>query len=412
MIYPSSFEQKIGFDRLREQVAALTTMPSARRRVEGERFSTSPREIERRLLLADEMRQLLMMEYDFPGGEYADPEGVVQKLAVEGTFLDVEEVMLLHAALRTVGEVVRFVVGEEEPKSLPAERCIERSRGLVHLLSRLYGALYGINPAPLMRLVRRARRSHGVMRAVWLKRLSDLPPSQDALLACGDFDEDRSREVRFAVLLIRLCAEPQTALFRIAHFDSPLRTCEVGEILHHLRRGLLPIAYHPLLESENGNLRRLGLAIVRQFSIEEADARLWCMVAEEGDRELAAASLYTLLTLHRPLRRRQLLGYLARLNEEERRAVMRRLAHIALQIFTVKLFHNVRAIKCHVSKEKRGVIVIIETADNTRRIHSDVNSCLLIEAFGRVQYLHFKIAELELHSRMSKYNLSTGTAVK
>ena len=68
MIYPSTFEQKIGFDRLREQVAALTTMPSARRRVEGERFSTSPREIERRLLLADEMRQLLMMEYDFPGG--------------------------------------------------------------------------------------------------------------------------------------------------------------------------------------------------------------------------------------------------------------------------------------------------------------------------------------------------------
>ncbi len=109
MIYPSSFEQKIGFDRLREQVAALTTMPSARRRVEGERFSTSPREIERRLLLADEMRRLLMMEYDFPGGEYADPEGVVQKLAVEGTFLDVEEVMLLHAALRTVGEVVRFI---------------------------------------------------------------------------------------------------------------------------------------------------------------------------------------------------------------------------------------------------------------------------------------------------------------
>lgn len=237
---------------------------------------------------------------------------------------------------RSVGEVVRFVVGEEEPKSLPAERCVERSRSLVRLISRLYGALYGINPAPLMRLVqrygldrrllRRAHRLRGVMRAVWLKRLSDLPPSQDALLACGDFDEDRSREVRFAVLLIRLCAEPQTALFRIAHFDSPLRTCEVGEILHHLRRGLLPIAYHPLLESENGNLRRLGLAIVRQFSIEEADARLWCMVAEEGDRELAAASLYTLLTLHRPLRRRPLLGYLARLNEEERRAVMRRLA--------------------------------------------------------------------------------------
>ncbi len=136
MIYPSSFEQKIGFDRLREQVAALTTMPSARRRVEGERFSTSPREIERRLLLADEMRQLLMMEYDFPGGEYADPEGVVQKLAVEGTFLDVEEVMLLYAALRTVGEVVRFI----EQRQTNYKNLYELTRGVScfpHLVERL-----------------------------------------------------------------------------------------------------------------------------------------------------------------------------------------------------------------------------------------------------------------------------------
>ena len=136
MIYPSSFEQKIGFDRLREQVAALTTMPSARRRVEGERFSTSPREIECRLLLADEMRRLLMMEYDFPGGEYADPEGVVQKLAVEGTFLDVEEVMLLHAALRTVGEVVRFI----EQRQTNYKNLYELTRGVScfpHLVERL-----------------------------------------------------------------------------------------------------------------------------------------------------------------------------------------------------------------------------------------------------------------------------------
>lgn len=113
MIYPSSFEQKIGFDRLREQVAALTTMPSARRRIEEEAFSTVAKEIERRLTLADEMRQLLMMEYDFPGGEYPDLMEVVGKLKVEGTFLDVEEVVMLGAALRMVGEVVRFVRNRE-----------------------------------------------------------------------------------------------------------------------------------------------------------------------------------------------------------------------------------------------------------------------------------------------------------
>ena len=51
MIYPATFEQKIGFDRLREQVAARCTMRAARERLAAEGFSTSAREIERRLLM-------------------------------------------------------------------------------------------------------------------------------------------------------------------------------------------------------------------------------------------------------------------------------------------------------------------------------------------------------------------------
>jgi len=35
MIYPANFEQKIGFDRLREQVAARCTMRAARARPGG-----------------------------------------------------------------------------------------------------------------------------------------------------------------------------------------------------------------------------------------------------------------------------------------------------------------------------------------------------------------------------------------
>ena len=67
MIYPANFEQKIGFDRLREQVAALCTMRAARGKLAEETFSASAREIGRRLELADQMRLLLDMEHDFPG---------------------------------------------------------------------------------------------------------------------------------------------------------------------------------------------------------------------------------------------------------------------------------------------------------------------------------------------------------
>ena len=62
MIYPDTFEQKIGFDRIREQVAAGCTMQVAREKLAAEGFSTSAREIERRLALADEMRTLGMTD--------------------------------------------------------------------------------------------------------------------------------------------------------------------------------------------------------------------------------------------------------------------------------------------------------------------------------------------------------------
>ncbi len=59
MIYPANFEQKIGFDRLRAQVAALCTMRAARERVEAQVFTCDEAEIVLRQSLADEMRRLL-----------------------------------------------------------------------------------------------------------------------------------------------------------------------------------------------------------------------------------------------------------------------------------------------------------------------------------------------------------------
>ena len=49
MIYPANFEEKIGFDRIREQVTALCSTPSAKAKLAEEGFSTSADEIERRL---------------------------------------------------------------------------------------------------------------------------------------------------------------------------------------------------------------------------------------------------------------------------------------------------------------------------------------------------------------------------
>ncbi len=109
MVYPQNFEQKIGFDRLREQVAERCTMLSARRRLYEEGFTTDRQEIERRLDLADEMRSILILERDYPDGEYADAEPLVAKIEVEGAFLSAEELLQLSLALQAVGGWVEFL---------------------------------------------------------------------------------------------------------------------------------------------------------------------------------------------------------------------------------------------------------------------------------------------------------------
>ena len=116
MIYPSNFEQKIGFDRLREQVTALCSMQAAREIIAGEKFSTSRAEIERKQDIADEMRTLLMLDPDAPRDEFPDMEGVIAKIGVEGAFLTTEEVVILRRALTAVGNMVGFVMNRPEEK--------------------------------------------------------------------------------------------------------------------------------------------------------------------------------------------------------------------------------------------------------------------------------------------------------
>ncbi len=120
MIYPPNFESKIGFDRVREQVAALCTMPSAEAKLSEHGFSTSRKIIARRLTLAAQMRTMLLMEQGFPTGDYADLTPVLAKLSIEGTFLDSSEVAILRRSLSMVGEVVSFIRSKAEGESYTA----------------------------------------------------------------------------------------------------------------------------------------------------------------------------------------------------------------------------------------------------------------------------------------------------
>ncbi|MDO4759002.1 MAG: Smr/MutS family protein [Rikenellaceae bacterium] len=239
MIYPASFEQKIGFDRLREQVAACCTMPSARLRIEEESFSTSPREIEHRLKLADEMRSLLMMEYDFPRGEYPEPKPIVAKLAVEGSFLDVEEVVTLGAALRTVDAVVRFIRNRENlyPTLYRLTRGVESFPHLIERIERVVDSDSTIRDTASEELysIRRSIREREGQAA---KRLQQV---LQAAKRAGIVDSDAQLSVRDGKTVIPVSAANKRKLAGFIHDESAtgrtfyVEPVEVVELNNELR---------------------------------------------------------------------------------------------------------------------------------------------------------------------------------
>ena len=239
MIYPANFEQKIGFDRLREQVAARCTMRAARARLAGETFSTSAREIARRLTLADEMRLLLDMEHEFPGGEYPDVDHIVAKLRVEGSFLDVEEVVTLHRALTVVGGIVAFILNREE--QYPALHA--RSRGvaafpeIVQRIDAIVDRFGNVkdNASPGLLEIRRAVREREGQAA---KRLQTV---LSAAKNAGIVDADAQISIREGKAVIPVAAANKRKLQGFIHDESAtgrtfyVEPVEVVEINNELR---------------------------------------------------------------------------------------------------------------------------------------------------------------------------------
>lgn len=229
--------------------------------------------------------------------------------------------------------MLSLLSGEDRVPRFPMIRRAGAQRLLAETVAGLVDATYGLDPAPLRRIVaeygldgwllRRAARSPGYGRARCLMLLARLPADPAVTDRVARYARSRNRSVRFQSLMVRLSADPSTALRLMSEYPEPFTACEVGEIMAVLRRGMLPIAYEPLVESPSRNLRLVGLNIVRQFGIEEAERLLLRIVADDDRPELGREALYTLCALRRPLTRRAVAGRVAAMTPSERKALLR-----------------------------------------------------------------------------------------
>lgn len=174
-------------------------------------------------------------------------------------------------------------------------------------------------------LLRRTKRSHGAKRAHILMLLSTIPITDEIITKIERYTHSRDKDVRMSALTAILAAKPSAAIQTIASLEFDLSPFDTTRIIALLRRGLLPIAYEPLLANANRNLRILGLAIVRSFGIEIAEKRLHKIITTEEDISVINETIYTLASMGRPLGHTKIRERLAAMPARKRKELCRHL---------------------------------------------------------------------------------------
>ncbi len=101
-------EQKIGFDKVREKIAAKCATEYAAHKVAAEQISHDGLEIMFRLRLTDEMRLICLFEDSFPAGGYVDTKAFLLPLQAENTSIDLPSLRTLGTSLDTLRRILVF----------------------------------------------------------------------------------------------------------------------------------------------------------------------------------------------------------------------------------------------------------------------------------------------------------------
>ena len=120
MIYPQNFEQKIGFDSIRQLLKEKCLSTLGQERVYDMAFSESYDDINRRLEEITEFIRIIQEEDEFPDQYFFDVRPSLKRIRVEGMYMEEQELFDLRRSLETIRDIVRFLQrtsseeGEEE----------------------------------------------------------------------------------------------------------------------------------------------------------------------------------------------------------------------------------------------------------------------------------------------------------
>lgn len=140
MIFPNNFEEKIGFDQIRQMLRDFCVSEMGSEHVEQMQFSSSFEEVKIRLGQTEEFRQILMFGKTFPAQNYFNLIPELKRVIMPGTYLLQENLFDLKTSMQSIFDVITYLRQLEEarfPLLRQLVRDIELERSIIREVERI-----------------------------------------------------------------------------------------------------------------------------------------------------------------------------------------------------------------------------------------------------------------------------------
>ena len=144
MIYPQNFEQKIGFDQIRQILKEKCLSTLGEERVDDMGFSDRFNEIEEKLEQVGEFVRIIREEDNFPAQYFFDVRPSLKRIRVEGMYLDEQELFDLRRSLETIRDIVRFLQVKSDDEETSPYPSLSRLAGDITVFPQLIAKINGI----------------------------------------------------------------------------------------------------------------------------------------------------------------------------------------------------------------------------------------------------------------------------
>ena len=144
MIYPQNFEQKIGFDQIRQLLKDKCLSTLGEERVNEMNFSDHFEEVDELLNQVAEFVSIIQEEDNFPDQFFFDVRPSLKRIRIEGMYMDEQELFDLRRSLETIRDIVRFLQRNDEEESDCPYPSLKKLAGDITVFPQLITKIDGI----------------------------------------------------------------------------------------------------------------------------------------------------------------------------------------------------------------------------------------------------------------------------